>query len=361
MAVKSSTTEGLNGRDTIAPNVDERPKAGGTAADSASQAVSALTADEGTGRAAYQAGMGPGKSIRRRSNINFGLLLSSVPTPTLPKLSTYSGAYAIAGIGAAADTDRREPPPGPITNYGASRQPELDGTQVEAFPAPVANEQYPSVVGERIKPFHKRREGRIMLIVVALLLVSLATILAVFLASNGEEEESDDIEFAITTNEPTMKPTYDPRSTLEIVRERGYLNCGVDGSTYWGGAVNFGAFAADFCRIVASVALGSPDKVNFTSVAGDRFIKLHERLVDVLFAGDILTLDKAVREPTTGLKFLFGSVYYTSSVVYLGEQEYIRCASDGKRYGDCEDLAVCAVDSTEIRKLIPTILPGPWN
>ena len=97
MAVKSSTTERLNDRDTIAPNVDERPKAGGTAADSASQAVSALTADEGTGRAAYQAGMGPGKSIRRRSNINFGLLLSSVPTPTLPKLSNYSGAYAIAG------------------------------------------------------------------------------------------------------------------------------------------------------------------------------------------------------------------------------------------------------------------------
>ena len=228
---------------------------------------------------------------------------------------------------------------------------------MEAYP--VVNEQYPSVVGEPIQPFHQRREGRAVFMVISVLLASLVTILAVFLASNGKDR-SDSIEVIITTNKPTMKPTYDPRSTLEIVRERGYLNCGVDESTYWGGEVNFGAYAADFCRIVASVVLGNPDRVNYTSVSGDRFIKLHERLVDVLFAGDILTLDKAVREPTTGLKFLFGTPYFTSSIVYLGEQEYIRCASDGKRYGDCEDLAVCAVDTTEIRNLIPKILPAPF-
>jgi len=312
---------GSNDGDTIAPNVDERPKAGGAATDSASQAV----ADEENGRDA----------MARRP-----------------------GAHEIAGIG-AADTAHcvAQQPQGPTMNNGASHRPELDGTHVEAFP--VVDEQYTSVVGEPIKPFHQRREGRVVLMVISVLLVSLAVILAVFLGANGKEE-SDNIEAAITTSEPTMKPTYDPRSTLEIVRERGYLNCGVDGSIDWGGAVNFGAYAADFCRIVASVALGNPDKVNYTSVSGDQFIKLQERLVDVLFAGYVLTLDKAVKEPTTGLKFLFGTPYYHSSIVYLGEQEYIRCASDGKRYGVCEDLAVCAVDTTEIRNLIPTILPAPF-
>ena len=60
MTMESSTAEAAecsNDRDTIAPNVDERPKDGGMVADAASQAMSALTSDE------EDVANEPGKSI----------------------------------------------------------------------------------------------------------------------------------------------------------------------------------------------------------------------------------------------------------------------------------------------------------
>ena len=63
MTMESSTADadgGSNDRDTIAPNVDERPKTGGTAVDSTSQAMSTLMADEEDGRD----DTAPGRSIQ---------------------------------------------------------------------------------------------------------------------------------------------------------------------------------------------------------------------------------------------------------------------------------------------------------
>ena len=38
--------------------------------------------------------------------------------------------------------------------------------------------------------------------------------------------------------------------------------------------------------------------------------------------------------------------------MYVGVPDYVECAMSEKRYGDCDALAICAVDSVDIRDLM---------
>ncbi len=70
-------------------------------------------------------------------------------------------------------------------------------------------------------------------------------------------------------------------STLDQVRQRGTLNCGVSTGLYgfsfqqdgkWAG------FDVDFCRALAAAVLGSPDRVSFVPLsAAERFDALRGR------------------------------------------------------------------------------------
>lgn len=99
-------------------------------------------------------------------------------------------------------------------------------------------------------------------------------------------------------------------STLEQIRQRGMLNCGVstgllgfserraDGS--WSG------FDVDFCRAVAAVVLGDPQKVAFTPFsATERFEALRQGRIDVLSRNTTWTLQ---REAEFG--FIFAGVNF---------------------------------------------------
>ncbi len=63
-------------------------------------------------------------------------------------------------------------------------------------------------------------------------------------------------------------------------------------------------------------------------------------------------------KPTTGEALAFGYPYYTAAVTYLGLETYVKCANDQKRYDECEGLAICAVDTPEIRRLITSFFPS---
>ena len=99
--------------------------------------------------------------------------------------------------------------------------------------------------------------------------------------------------------------------TLDDVRKRGQLNCGVgkgligfseqraDGS--WSG------FDVDFCRALAAVILNDPNKINFVSLsATERFDALKAGTIDVLSRNSTWTLD---REAGLGLLFT-GVIFY---------------------------------------------------
>lgn len=100
-------------------------------------------------------------------------------------------------------------------------------------------------------------------------------------------------------------------STLDEVRKRGSVNCGVsqgltgfserDAKGVWSG------FDVDYCKAVAAAVLGDPSKVNFVPLsAGERFEALRSSKIDLLSRNSTWTLE---REATLGLLFA-GIVYH---------------------------------------------------
>jgi general L-amino acid transport system substrate-binding protein len=99
--------------------------------------------------------------------------------------------------------------------------------------------------------------------------------------------------------------------TLNAVRERGTLNCGVgqgllgfssmDDKNVWIG------FDVDICRAVAAAIFGDPAKVTFTPLdAATRFTALQSNKIDVLSRNSTWTMS---RESSLGLMFA-GVAYY---------------------------------------------------
>ena len=152
---------------------------------------------------------------------------------------------------------------------------------------------------EPIKPFCQRKEGKRTILVVALLIVGMAVLLGVLLDQDAQQTEE-----LMPTMAPTQSPTFDPRPTLEVVQDRGVLNCGLE-DFVTEGAENFGQYNEDFCRGLAAVVFGDPEKFEPVYVGDDRYDKLLGREVDVLYAGDTFTLAKSIKEVRTKLYSLF--------------------------------------------------------
>ncbi|NLO79969.1 MAG: amino acid ABC transporter substrate-binding protein [Xanthomonadaceae bacterium] len=100
-------------------------------------------------------------------------------------------------------------------------------------------------------------------------------------------------------------------STLEAVKQRGHLRCGVsqglpgfstpDGSGGWTG------LDVDFCRAVAAAVLGDADKVRFAALsAKERFTALQSGEVDLLARNTTWTLS---RDAELGFHFV-GVLFY---------------------------------------------------
>ena len=99
--------------------------------------------------------------------------------------------------------------------------------------------------------------------------------------------------------------------TLDDVKQRGHLNCGVnqgllgfgiaDASGKWAG------FDVDYCRAVAAAVLGDPGKVEYMPVsAAERFDVLKAGKIDLLARNSTWTMS---RETQNGLTFV-GTNYY---------------------------------------------------
>jgi len=160
----------------------------------------------------------------------------------------------------------------------------------------------PSAEVEEIKPFHQRKEGRITMSVVGVLLAALVVLLGVFLTQSQEEAP---IVSEMPSVMPSQAPTFDSRPTLQVVQSRNVLNCGVEEAVEGDeGAVKFGQFTSDMCRALAASVFGDPAKTNLISVGVDRYEKLMGRELDILVAGDTFTLEKVIKEVCTILVIL---------------------------------------------------------
>ena len=93
--------------------------------------------------------------------------------------------------------------------------------------------------------------------------------------------------------------------TLETVRQRGTVQCGVSEGLYGfserNGTGEWSGFDVDFCRAVASAVLSDPAKVTFVPLsAGERFDALRAGRIDLLSRNSTWTLE---REAGLGLAF----------------------------------------------------------
>ena len=100
-------------------------------------------------------------------------------------------------------------------------------------------------------------------------------------------------------------------ATLDEVKARGSLNCGVNPNLQGFGAKdadgNYAGFDTDFCRAVAAAALGDPAKVTYVPLSlQERFDALKSGKVDVLARNTTWTMD---RETAMPLRFA-GVSYY---------------------------------------------------
>jgi len=173
---------------------------------------------------------------------------------------------------------------------------------------------------EKVKPYVQRKEGQLTIVIVGGLLACLAILLGIFLSRGEKNDETS--ELVELTDRPTPSPTFDPRPTLAIVRDRGVVNCGIEDVDREGG-VNLGEFNIDQCRALAATIFKDPTKMNLVTVgADDRYERLLNREVDVLYAGDTFTLEKSIREVSVSIYAFYALICYmclihTSYILFI--------------------------------------------
>ncbi len=139
---------------------------------------------------------------------------------------------------------------------------------------------------------------------------ALALVLTLAVAACGRGGREDDAADDVATAPPTEAPEF-ASATLQAVKRRGRLNCGVHeglvGFAYTDNRGQWRGFDADFCRALAAAVLGNADAVRFVPLTtSQRFNALRAGRVDVLWRETSWTLS---REAEEGIRFA-GINYY---------------------------------------------------
>ncbi|MDM8015701.1 MAG: amino acid ABC transporter substrate-binding protein [Rhizobium sp.] len=117
--------------------------------------------------------------------------------------------------------------------------------------------------------------------------------------------------------------------TVDVIKERGEVRCGVsqgvlgfsgpDKKGVWGG------FDVDFCRAVAAVTLGNPDKVAYVPLSTkDRFTALQSGEVDLLSRQTTWTLS---RDTDLGMSFV-GVNYYDGQAFMMNKEVGVKSVKE---------------------------------
>ncbi|KAL7534572.1 hypothetical protein ACHAWF_004886, partial [Thalassiosira exigua] len=197
-----------------------------------------------------------------------------------------------------------------------------------------------------------KRLACVMCALVSLLIVSLSFILTGVIDVGGPSVEDD----ARPPAQPSSSPTFDPRPTLEVVQERGFVRCGLDGVT-----MEIGGMKEDLCRSVAAVVVGNPDNFEKVEVTGSsRWNVLQNRDIDVLIYADTHTVVREVRESSSGFGFAFSSPYNYDGLIYSGNSTFVKCAEEHKRYKECSSISICVYKASTHYELLRMSFPSEY-
>jgi ABC-type amino acid transport substrate-binding protein len=113
-------------------------------------------------------------------------------------------------------------------------------------------------------------------------------------------------------------------STLYMIQNRTFLNCGVHNETIFAsiirnadGTYNYSGFDVDYCRALsAAIFDGDPDRVNYTDLTNtERFDALQMKRVDMLSRITTLTLVRDV-----SLKLTFSQPTFFDKIFFAGQK-----------------------------------------
>jgi general L-amino acid transport system substrate-binding protein len=142
-------------------------------------------------------------------------------------------------------------------------------------------------------------------------------------AINGESETMKLIKMAtaVTVAGTFVAGAAQASPTMEEIRERGHLNCGINtglvGFAFTDEDGNWQGFDVALCKAVAAAVLGDPDAVEYTSLTGKtRFTALAAGEVDMLSRNTTWTLTRDV-----DLKFTFNGINYYDGQGFIVPRE----------------------------------------
>ncbi len=136
-----------------------------------------------------------------------------------------------------------------------------------------------------------------------------------------------------------------PSPTLDAIRARGHLECGVHlglpGFSFANDRGEWTGLDVDFCRAVAAAVLGDANKVRYTPTSvQQRWPVLQSGQVDLLSRNTTITFS---RNASLGVNF-------QGINFYEGQTFIVRTASGAKKPTDLENASICvAAGSTEER------------
>ena len=139
----------------------------------------------------------------------------------------------------------------------------------------------------------------------------------------------------------SLGPAAQATTTLEAVRSRGSLACGVNtsapGFTTLDSAGNYQGMVADLCRGLAAAVLGDANRVRFVPLTfATRFVALSSGEVDVLMLTSTHTL---LRDTQLGLRF-------TSYYFYDGHAFLVRRDANVRRVRELAGATICTLQGT---------------
>jgi general L-amino acid transport system substrate-binding protein len=141
---------------------------------------------------------------------------------------------------------------------------------------------------------------------------------------------------------------WEEQPTLERVRERGVLRCGLQedlqGFGFRAEDGNYRGFNADFCRAVAAAVLGDAGAVEFVPLSvSERFAALSDRQVDVLFYNVAWTAlpDVGMNPPNSGISLAFGPIIF-----HDGQRFMVRSDSGIDSLEGLADQEICVLANT---------------
>jgi general L-amino acid transport system substrate-binding protein len=132
------------------------------------------------------------------------------------------------------------------------------------------------------------------------------------------------------------------QSTLQTVRERGFLICGasnpIPGFAQQDAEGRWVGFDVDFCRALAAAVLGDPNQIEFRSLRGEtRFAPLQTGMVDVLTRSG----------PWTERRDTLYGASYVATAFFDGQAFLVPQSLGVVSAFELDDISVCVIDAGE--------------